>query len=213
MTHIKAVVFDMDGVLVDAREWHYLALNKALDLFGFAITLEDHESLFDGLPTRKKLEILSSKNGLPSSMHGFINELKQKYTIDLVHKYCRPTFRHEYALQQLKQENYLIGLASNSIIATIDLMMEKTSLRKYFDCIISAENVVNGKPDPEIYLQIFEKLNVDPCNVVVVEDNENGIIAATKAGAHVLQVENPEGVNIDRILSFIEEIEELSCNQ
>jgi HAD superfamily hydrolase (TIGR01509 family) len=207
MKHIKAVVFDMDGVLVDAREWHYVALNKALDLFGYAITPEDHETQFNGLPTRKKLEILSMKNGLPSSLHLFINDLKQKYTVELIHKYCRPVFKHEFALQQLKQENYKIGLASNSIMATIDLMMEKTSLKKYLDSVISAENVVNGKPDPEIYVKIFEKLAVDPCHVVVVEDNENGIIAATEAGAHVLKVEDPSEVNIDRILSFIEEIE------
>ena len=212
MKHIKAVVFDMDGVLVDARQWHYLALNKALELFGFVITLEDHESIFDGLPTRKKLEIISTKNGLPDSLHSFINELKQKYTIELVHKYCRPTFKHEYALQQLKQADYKIGLASNSIIATINLMMEKTSLKKYLDSVISAENVVNGKPDPEIYVKIFEKLLVDPCEVVVIEDNVNGIIAATQAGAHVLRVENPSEVNIDRILSFIEEIEEQTCS-
>jgi beta-phosphoglucomutase-like phosphatase (HAD superfamily) len=213
MKHIKAVVFDMDGVLVDAREWHFLALNKALDLFGYAISPEDHETLFDGLPTRKKLEILSQKNGLPQGMHGFINELKQKYTVELVHKHCRPTFKHEFALQQLKQGNYKIGLASNSISATINLMMEKTSLEKYLDAVISAENVSNGKPDPEIYLKIFEKLNVKACQVVVVEDNQNGIMAATQAGAHVMKVENPSEVDIDRILSFIDEIEAQTCNQ
>ena len=213
MNHIKAVVFDMDGVLVDAREWHYLALNKALELFGFAITLEEHETLFDGLPTRKKLEIITTNNGLPRGLHGFINELKQKNTIEFIHKFCRPTFKHEFALQQLKQSQYKLGLASNSIMATIDLMMEKTSLKKYLDEVISAENVVNGKPDPEIYIKIFEKLDVNPCEVVVVEDNENGIDAATQAGAHVLKVQNPGEVNIDLILGYIEEIEEQVCNQ
>ena len=213
MRHIKAVVFDMDGVLVEAREWHYLALNKALDLFGYAISPEDHETLFDGLPTRKKLEILSTKNGLPVNMHGFINELKQKYTVELVHQYCRPTFKHEFALQQLRLKDYKIGLASNSIIATMELMMEKTSLKSYFDYMISAESVLVGKPDPEIYVNIFEKLQVEPCEVIVVEDNQNGVIAATNAGAHVLKVENPSEVEIDRILSFIEVIEGQTCNQ
>jgi len=207
MNHIKAIVFDMDGVLVDAREWHFLALNKALGLFGYTITLEDHETTFNGLPTRKKLEILSKNNGLPGSMHGFINDLKQKYTVELVHERCRPTFKHEFALQQLKKADYKIGLASNSINATIDLMMEKTSLKRYLDAVISAESVANGKPDPEIYLKIFETLAVNPCEVIVVEDNDNGIIAATLAGAHVLKVDSPEEVTIDRIFGFIEEIE------
>jgi HAD superfamily hydrolase (TIGR01509 family) len=92
-------------------------------------------------------------------------------------------------------------------------MMEKTLLEKYLDAVISAENVANGKPDPEIYLKIFEKLNVEACNVVVVEDNQNGILAATQAGAHVLKVENPSDVDIDRVLSFIDEIEVQKCNQ
>jgi beta-phosphoglucomutase len=206
MTHIKAVVFDMDGVLVDAREWHYIALNRALELFGYSISAEDHREIFDGLPTKKKLEMLSINNDLPVGLHGFINQLKQKYTIELIYKYCRPTFKHEYALQQLKTQGFKIGLASNSVMATIQLMMEHTALKKYLDFIISAEDVVNGKPDPEIYTKLFLKLGVDPCAVVVVEDNENGVVAATKSGAHVLRVESPREVNIEAVLSFIEEL-------
>lgn len=212
MRHIEAVVFDMDGVLVDAREWHYLALNKALGLFGYSISPEEHEADFDGLPTRKKLEMLSARNGLPIQMHEFINVLKQKYTVDLIHKFCRPTFKHEYALKKLKDEDYKIGLASNSISATIELMMEKTALGSYLDEFVSADSVVVGKPSPEIYQKIFKKLEVSPCKVVVLEDNENGIEAATIAGAHVLRVKNPSEVDFDRIRDFIEDVEVNNCN-
>jgi beta-phosphoglucomutase len=204
--HIEAVVFDMDGVLVDAREWHYVALNKALELFGYTISLEEHETEFDGLPTRKKLEMISARSSLPIQMHDFINTLKQKYTIDLIHKYCRPTFKHEYALKQLKLDNYKIGLASNSITATIKLMMEKTALDQYLDDFVSAEDVTNGKPSPEIYEKIFSRLGVDPCKVLVIEDNENGIRAAIRAGAHVLKVSNPSEVDLQLIYSFISEL-------
>jgi beta-phosphoglucomutase len=211
MRHIEAVVFDMDGVLVDAREWHYLALNKALRLFGYSISPEEHEADFDGLPTRKKLEMLSARIGLPVQMHEFINILKQKYTVDLIHKFCRPTFKHEFALKKLKDENYKIGLASNSISATIELMMQKTALDRYLDEVVSADSVVTGKPSPEIYQKIFQKLDVSPCNVVVLEDNENGIKAATIAGAHVLRVKNPSEVDFDRIRVFIQELEVNHC--
>jgi beta-phosphoglucomutase len=207
MRHIEAVVFDMDGVLVDAREWHYIALNKALGLFGYAISLEEHESDFDGLPTRRKLEMISARSDLPTQMHDFINTLKQNYTVDLIHKFCRPTFKHEYALKRLKSDHYKIGLASNSINATIKLMMEKTALDQYLDDFVSAEDVTNGKPSPEIYEKIFNRLDVKPCNVIVVEDNENGIEAATAAGAHVLRVNNPSEVDLQRITNFISELE------
>ncbi len=212
MRHIEAVVFDMDGVLVDAREWHYIALNKALGLFGYAISLEEHETDFDGLPTRKKLEMLSARKGLPNQMHEFLNILKQKYTVDLIHKFCRPTFKHEYALKQLKADKYKIGLASNSIAATIELMMKKTSLERFLDEIVSAEEVAVGKPSPEIYEKIFEKLTVAPCNVIVIEDNENGIKAATESGAHVLRVSDPSEVDIELIRAFISEVEAKNCN-
>jgi beta-phosphoglucomutase-like phosphatase (HAD superfamily) len=209
--HIEAVVFDMDGVLVDAREWHYLALNKALGLFGYSISPEEHEADFDGLPTRKKLEMLSERNALPIQMHDFINVLKQNYTVDLIHKFCRPTFKHEYALKKLKDDNFKIGLASNSISPTIELMMQKTSLDKYLDEFVSADSVSTGKPAPEIYEKLFEKLNVTACKVVVLEDNENGIQAATLAGAHVLTVKNPSEVDLDRIRDFIEGLEVNNC--
>ena len=87
---IKAVLFDMDGVLIDAKDWHYEALNRALELFGFAIERQAHLSTFDGLPTRRKLQMLSATQGLPVGLHGLINELKQAYTIELSYSKCRP---------------------------------------------------------------------------------------------------------------------------
>ena len=65
---IKAVLFDMDGVLVEAKDWHYEAFNKALDVFGLPISRSEHLSLYDGLPTRKKLEMLTEKKGLPTQL-------------------------------------------------------------------------------------------------------------------------------------------------
>ncbi|WP_244574490.1 HAD hydrolase-like protein [Cohaesibacter sp. ES.047] len=74
---IKAIIFDMDGVLIEAKDWHYEALNRALLLFGYEISRFDHLTTYDGLPTRKKLEMLSAERNLPRSLHSFINEMKQ----------------------------------------------------------------------------------------------------------------------------------------
>ena len=81
---IKAILFDMDGVLIDARDWHYDALNKALSHFGYLISRDSHLSTFDGLPTKDKLQILSKSKNLPFGLHSHINKLKQKYTIVIV---------------------------------------------------------------------------------------------------------------------------------
>jgi beta-phosphoglucomutase len=95
---IKAVVFDMDGVLIEAKEWHYEALNRALRLFGLEISRYDHLTTFDGLPTRRKLEILSTRYHLPAALHQFINEMKQRYTMELVNAHCKPRFTNSYTL-------------------------------------------------------------------------------------------------------------------
>lgn len=81
MSKIKAVIFDMDGVLIDAKDWHYEALNQALELFGYKISRYDHLVTFDGLPTKKKLEMLTIEKGLPKGLHKFINHMKQIYTM------------------------------------------------------------------------------------------------------------------------------------
>jgi len=91
---IKAVIFDLDGVLVDATEWHYNALNKALHIFGYEITRDEHLSVYNGLPTRKKLELLSSQKSLPVSLHSFINEMKQAYTVRMIESECTPISRN-----------------------------------------------------------------------------------------------------------------------
>ena len=155
---IKAVIFDMDGVLIEAKDWHYEALNKALGLFGYEISRYDHLVTYDGLPTSKKLEMLSMERGLPKKLHKFINELKQQYTVDKIFTDCHPLFHHEYALAKLKNEGYKIAVASNSIRNTIDLMMDKSNLKPYLDFFLSNQDVLKGKPDPEIYNTAMNKL-------------------------------------------------------
>jgi HAD superfamily hydrolase (TIGR01509 family) len=204
---IKAVIFDMDGVLIDARDWHYESLNKALGLFGSEISRYDHLVTFDGLPTKKKLEMLSLENGFPKKLHDFTNKLKQQYTMDIVHVKCKPTFHHQYALSKLRNSNYKIAVCSNSIRNTIEVMMEKSGLLEYLNFIISNQDVKNGKPDPEMYTLAMNKLELNPDECLIVEDNENGLKAAIASGANVLKVENPDNVTYFNIINRIKEIE------
>lgn len=200
---IEAVVFDMDGVLIDAKDWHYYALNRALEHFGYTISRSDHLSAFDGLPTRKKLEMLSQERGLPRGLHGFLNDLKQQYTTDQVHNNCRPIFVHEYALSNLKARGYKLGLASNSVRNSVELMMQKSALSPYIDVMVSNEDVGKPKPDPEMYLTATRMLDVAPENTLVVEDNENGIKSAQAAGCNLLVVHSVYDVTLDAIQNAI----------
>lgn len=204
---IKAVIFDMDGVLIEAKDWHYEALNQALQLFGYEISRYDHLTTYDGLPTSKKLEILSLESDLPRELHPFINEMKQNYTMQIVYAKCKPRFIHEFALSSLKAQGYQLAVASNSIRHTVEVMMEKARLDIYLDKIVAATDVAKPKPDPEIYLTTITKLGLTPQECLIVEDNENGIKAATASGAHVLVVREVEEVNLTNIQARITQIE------
>lgn len=207
MPEIKAVVFDMDGVLIDAKDWHYEALNRALGLFGYTISRMDHLTTFNGLPTKKKLEMLTLDRELPRGLHVFLNDLKQVYTTELIHLKCKPTFAHEYALSKLKGMEYKLAVASNSIRATVELMMEKSNLRPYLDLLISNQDVKHPKPNPEMYLTAAAKLGFAPAECLVVEDNPNGIEAAEAAGCPVMVVNGAADVNLPNVLAEVRRAE------
>lgn len=191
---IQAILFDMDGVLIDARDWHYEALNRALELFGLAIDRDAHLATYDGLPTRKKLELLSKAKGLPIGLHAFVNELKQKHTLEIAYSRCKPTFVHQRAMAKLKERGMRTAVCSNSVRNSIELMMRLSQLDRYLDLVVSNEDVENPKPAPEIYLKAMNAFGLHPHECLILEDNEHGIAAATASGAHVMVIRNPSDV-------------------
>jgi beta-phosphoglucomutase len=200
---VEAVLFDMDGVLVDAREWHYAALNRALKVFGFEISLDEHLSTFDGLPTRQKLLILSQSRGVPKELHDFLNELKQLYTEEIVAARCKPVFHIQYALSRLRSDGYKIAVCSNSVRNTVQRMMDLSALTPYLDFFLSNEDTAHPKPHPQIYLDAMARFGLPPTHCLIVEDNENGIKAARASGGHVMEVGGVEDVIYERVKAAI----------
>ena len=203
---IKAVLFDMDGVLIDAKDWHYDALNRALKHFGHTISRDAHLTTFDGLPTRKKLQMLSASRGFPSGLHGFVNTLKQGYTMEITQQKCKPTFNHQFAMSKLKESGMLIGVCSNSVRQSVVSMMKLSNLEQYIDVIYSNEDVTAGKPDPEMYVAAMKDLGVRPEETLILEDNDHGIQAAIASGAHLMRIGLPSDVTYQAICSHIAEI-------
>jgi beta-phosphoglucomutase-like phosphatase (HAD superfamily) len=108
----------------------------------------------------------------------------------------------------LRSEGYVLGVASNAVRKTVDLMMERANLRQYLDFVLSNQDVSKPKPDPEIYLSAMARAGVTPKECVVVEDNQHGIEAASRAGAHVLRVTSVSEVHYSRIRTFIDSLEQ-----
>jgi beta-phosphoglucomutase len=200
---VKAILFDMDGVLIEAKDWHFEALNRALERFDMSISRSDHLNRFDGLPTRKKLELLTAERGLPAHLHTVIDELKQSYTIEIVHARCMPNTVHEFALSSLKSAGYKLAVCSNSVRQTVMAMMAGAKLTQYLDLIISNQDVQCAKPDPEMYLKAMTEFDVIPTECLVVEDHETGIKAARASGAHLLVVNHVLDTNFQNISAAI----------
>lgn len=192
---IKAVLFDMDWVLIDAREWHYEALNKSLSLFGFNITRQEHENFYDWLPTHTKLKKLSEEKWLPESLHTFINQMKQQYTVDAIYNNSIVDFSKQVMLKKLKDKWIKIACCSNSIKNSIEMMLNKAIILDYFDLILSNEDVTEPKPSPQMYQIAMEKLWVKPEESIVVEDSPHGIEAWKKSWAKVIIVNNATEVH------------------
>ncbi len=200
---IKAVLFDMDGVLLDAKEWHYEALNMALELHDeLPISRDDHLGKFDGLPTKVKLKALGYNKFKIDS----INASKQNFTLELIRENFKPSVDILNALKVLKNEGYKLALCSNSVRETLDLFLELSDYKWYFDLTLSNQDVTKGKPNPEIYQKACLKLGVEPYEALVLEDNHNGIKAAKDAGCKVLIVsEGANQVNYKFIMDKINE--------
>lgn len=199
----------MDGVLVDASDWHFEALNKALENFGYKISYQDHKNKFDGLPTIKKLELLSE---ISPKLHSTINDLKQKYTVEIIKKNCKPNPGINEALIRLKENGYKLSVASNSMRKTVDLILRKSGAMDFFEFFLSNEDVQKTKPNPEIYYKAIKKHNLLPKESLILEDNPNGIKAALDSGAHLMRVDNLSEVNYQNIKKIINEINSFQIN-
>lgn len=199
-----AVVFDMDGVLIDARDWHFRALNEALGIFGAAISEEEHEAEFDGLPTRVKLQRLSAQGRLPEHVQPIVNSVKQERTLRTAALLCFPRIEHLLAISWLHEQGLKVGVATNSIRASAEAMLGYAGVLPQLDCLVTNEDVVQAKPSPDIYLRATELLTVAPSETLVIEDLPVGVEAAEAAGCHVLQVESPDDVSIGLFLDWLD---------
>jgi len=187
----KLVIFDLDGVLVDSRDMHYEALNFALVNVNekYTISRDEHLSLYDGLPTSKKLSMLTEKKGLPIDKHQKIWEDKQKATFEI---FSRLEHDHElmYYFQQLKSKDYQIAVASNSIRNTVKLVLLKLGILEFIDYYVSNEDVVRNKPFPEMYWKCMTACNALPKDTVIFEDSHIGRQGAIDSKSHLIPVEN-----------------------
>lgn len=202
---IKLIIFDLDGVLVDTRNDHYKALNMALELVDpkYVISKEEHLAKFDGLPTTKKLKLLTKEKGLPVELYDEIWETKQKMTSKIIQNEYQPDLRIMTILKQLKELGYTLAVASNAVRSTVKDILLKKGFMPYIDFYYSNQDVKNNKPHPEIYFKCMNTAGVNVKETLIVEDSHIGREAALSSGAFLCAVESPYDLDASKIKEAI----------
>lgn len=201
---IKLIIFDLDGVLVDARELHYNALNEALTDIDpkYVIERQEHLSTYDGLSTSKKLSMLTNSKGLPEELHNSVWKLKQQKTLKIINEFEKDE-RISKVLKKFKSDGYKIACATNSIRDTAKLQLIRRGFFENIDFLFSNQDVTEPKPSTEIYLRCMLKAGVGPHETVIVEDSHIGRKGALNSGAHLCAVKNSSDVTYDKINNTI----------
>lgn len=189
---IKLVLFDLDGVLVDTKDIHFEALNKALG--DRAITQEEHLRVYDGMTTKNKLSRMgySESESKKIFYDKQLNTYRQLDTIqkndDIINLFLK-----------LKEDGYDIGICSNAIKRTVVKCLSRIGVVNLCDFYITSDDVDHAKPHPEIYWKAMSQCGTLPEETVIVEDSPPGLLAAHRSGANVIRVSSPEEVNVDLI--------------
>ena len=208
----KLIIFDLDGVLVEAKEIHYTTLNKAIEEVAgsdYIITHAEHLSTYDGLKTQQKLDMLTKNKGLSTDLHTDIWSLKQLLTINAITQ-LKVDNRLVVIFKELRERGYQLACCSNSIRRSVLVMLSKIGLIEYMDLILSNEDVKNSKPHPEMYWKGMSMMGVLPEETLIVEDSPHGLLAASRSRAMVLRVDNPSDLTLEKLETKLKEKKSMS---
>ena len=205
MNKLKLIIFDLDGVLVEAKNIHYDALNEALGK-KYEISWNEHLSTYDGLKTTQKLEMLTERKDLPIEQHEVIWETKQLITLEKL-KQLQPNETLIELMSSLVVDGFKIAVCSNSIRKTCLTVLSKLGIMEFMDLVISNEDVKNSKPHPEMYWKAISMMSCLPEETLIVEDSPYGLLAAARSKSHILRVKNTKETNLDNVQSKIKQIE------
>jgi HAD superfamily hydrolase (TIGR01509 family) len=209
MNYEKLIIFDLDGVLIDSRELHYKALNEALHQIDekYVISREEHLARYDGLPTKKKLQMLTQEKGLPVEQYNAIYHKKQAATLYYLAKDTQPVEKHKDIMFYLHSKGYKIAVASNSIRKTVQVALHCLGLTPMVDYTISNEDVLKSKPFPEMYWKCMQMLHAIPSTTIIVEDSHIGRQGAIDSGATLLPVEDQDDLTFEKVKNMVEKKE------
>jgi HAD superfamily hydrolase (TIGR01509 family) len=208
-TKIKLIAVDFDGTVCRLQEAHYLSLNKALEAVDpkFTISEEEQVERFEGLSTKRKIEILVAERNFPQDKAQQVFNLKQELTAKAIEETVSYDAQLDDTFEKLRDEGYTLFIASNAIHATIEAGLKKLGIFHHFHKILSNEDVALTKPHPEIFLKAMIEAGADPAETLIIEDSKNGRHSAVRSGAHVCDVDHSGHTTYTNIKATIKRAE------
>lgn len=181
----EAVIFDMDGVLIDSEPLWKIAMEDVFKSVGCSLTRNDFQKTV-GLRLDEVIEYWYEHTGWSNATPKEVENKIVQRMVELLNENGNPLVGVIDTLKFLKTNNLKIGLATSSYEILIDTVLAALGIRSYFDFTHSAENEAYGKPHPAVYLTVANKLNVHPTKCLVIEDSLNGIISGKAARMKVV---------------------------
>lgn len=212
MNHIKAVLFDMDGVLVNTEPLHYRIWKEAFHNRGLEISFEGYKGCI-GTTIAFLMDLILDQYGWDFREDKRILEECKVIEERILKEEGFPEMPGvREMMRKLHEAGFLLAIASSSSMSRIEAAMDHINVRQYLSLLNSAENVIHSKPEPDIYLDTAAKLGLSPEECIVLEDSTNGSIAADRAGMICVGLDNPDSgdQNLERAKVVIKSLWEFT---
>ncbi|HXR83800.1 MAG TPA: HAD family phosphatase [Hanamia sp.] len=203
----KAVIFDLDGTLLDNNSVHLKSWIQYLKNMGREISEEEYNANFNGRSNKDVIEYIFNKKMTPEEILKYSLEKEAVYR-EMYKPFIKPVRGLLQFLEILKDKKIPMGIATSGIQPNIDFMFENVPIKEYFLAVVNSSDITKGKPHPEIYLKAASLLKIPSENCLVFEDAVVGINAAKAAGMKVVALTTTqpkeELYNADRIIDNFE---------
>ena len=202
MSSIKAIIIDIDGVLIPGDKWHQEAFILALSDFDISISKNFYIEKLGSLPTISKLRIITKTHDFSMDQAKVVNQRKQQYTKRIINSRLKRSQKLINLFRKLKKDGYKLACCSNSVRATVEKVLGKLGLTKEIEFYLCAEDCA-PKPNPMIYIEAIKRFKIRSKEALILEDSKEGLKAARGSGGRVMKITNLRETNYKNIVNQI----------
>ncbi len=209
---ISAAIFDLDGVVVDSEPLHYLSEKEMLSKRGVNLRRSDIKEIV-GRTEMEGIQYLKDRFGLKDSAKQLYEE-KQRIYKRMLRKAVKPRPGLFKLLNSLEDEGMTLAIASSAPRENIDIVLKALGIEDKFRAVVSGDDVERGKPSPDIFLLAAQRIGIKPKNCLAIEDAQNGVEAAKRAGMTCIAVPNQftQDQDFSRADAVVQGLEDIDLN-